>query len=148
MYTISVLLRQIIVRATAMNVPCLLSVCYYPEILQLRSYLLRQNGYSVREAADLRSAMAIVQSNGRDIGLLVFCHTVPPADQTEIMTTLLRSHSVPTLSICRLEYRKEVPGTPVSISPEDLLQEVKEALKDGGREAAENKLRSHEASRS
>lgn len=114
-----------------MNVPCLLSVGYYPELLRLRSYLLRQNGYSVREAENLRAAMAIVQSDGRDISLLLFCHTVPPADQTEIMTTLLKSHSVPSLSICRLEYRKEVPGTPVSISPEALLQEVEQALRDG-----------------
>ena len=111
-----------------MSASYLLSVGYYPELLQLRSHLLRQNGYAIQEAGDLSAAMAAVRNNGTHLRLLLFCHTVPPEDQSAIMTALLNSRSVPALSICRLEHAKEVPGNPVSISPEALLAEVKQAL--------------------
>lgn len=111
-----------------MSAAHLLSVGYYPELLQLRSHLLRQNGYAVEEAGDLRTAMAIASNDGSNLRLLLFCHTVPANDQTQIMMALLRSHSVPTLSICRLENASQVPGRPVSVSPEALLAEVKQAL--------------------
>lgn len=111
-----------------MSAPCLLSIGYYPELLQLRSHLLRQNGYVVEEAGDLSTAMALVRNNGTKVRLLLFCHTVPAQDQSAIMMTILNSQSVPVLSICRLENAKQVPGKPVSISPDALLTEVKQAL--------------------
>ena len=111
-----------------MNAPYLLSIGYYPELLQLRSHLLRQNGYAVQEAGDLSTAMAAVRNNGTHLRLLLFCHTVPPEDQSAVMTALLNAHSVPALSICRLEHAKEVPGKPVSILPDALLAEVKQVL--------------------
>lgn len=115
-----------------MNTACLLSVGYYPELLQLRSHLLRQNGYVVREAGDLFSALTLVRNHGDVTRLLLFCHTVPAKDQTRIMSELLDRHPVPTLSICRLEHAKELPGKPVSVSPEALLAEVKAALNGDG----------------
>ena len=115
-----------------MNAACLLSVGYYPELLQLRSHLLRQNGYAVREAGDLSAALGMVRDHGDVILLLLFCHTVPARDQTKIMTELLDHHSVPTLSICRLEHANQFPGKPVSVSPEALLAEVKAALNGDG----------------
>ena len=111
-----------------MSTPYLLSVGYYPELLQLRGHLLRQNGYAVQEAGDLGTAMAAAKNDGEGLRLLLFCHTVPPEDQTQIMMALLNSHSVPVISICRLENARKFPGKPVSVSPEDLLDEVKQAL--------------------
>jgi len=111
-----------------MNAPYLLSVGYYPELLHLRSHLLRQNGYVVKEAGDFQTAMTMARNDGSNLRLLLFCHTVPSADQTQIMMALLGSHSVPTLSICQLEAARQVPGKPVSVSPEALLAEVKQAL--------------------
>ena len=111
-----------------MSTPYLLSVGYYPELLHLRSHLLRQNGYAVKEAGDLGTAMAVAKSDGKGLRVLVFCHTVPREDQTQIMMAVLNSHSVPVLSICRLEDAREVPGKPVGVSPEALLVEVKQAL--------------------
>lgn len=106
----------------------LLSVGYYPELLQLRSHLLRQNGFVVQEAGDFEAAMAVARNDGKGLRLLLFCHTVPPEDQMRIMMTVLNSHSVPVLSICRLENATEFPGKPVSVSPEALVHEVKLAL--------------------
>ena len=111
-----------------MSAQCLLSVGYYPELLQLRSHLLRQNGYVVEEARDLRTAMEIVKNGGVKVRLLLFCHTVPAKDQSKIMMELLQRRNVPTLSICRLEQADQFPGKPVSVSPEGLLEEVKQAL--------------------
>lgn len=111
-----------------MSTPYLLSVGYYPELLHLRSHLLRQNGYAVQEAGDIGSAMAMAKNDGRELRLLLFCHTVPPEDQTQIMMALLNSHSVPVLSICRMENAREFPGKPVSVSPDALLDEVRQAL--------------------
>ena len=111
-----------------MSTPYLLSVGYYPELLQLRSHLLRQNGYAVQEAGDLGMAMAAAKNDGKGLQLLLFCHTVPPEDQTQIMMEILNSHSVPVLSICRLENARQFPGKPVSVSPEALLAEVRQAL--------------------
>jgi len=111
-----------------MNTPYLLSVGYYQELLQLRSQLLRQNGYRVKEAGDLGAAMAVAKNNGKGLRLLLFCHTVPAEDQTQIILAVLNSHSVPVLSICRMENARQFPGKPVSVSPEALLEEVKQAL--------------------
>jgi CheY-like chemotaxis protein len=107
---------------------CLLAVGYYPELLALRSHLLRQNGYRVEEAGDLHSAMAVAQRDGNKVQLLLFCHSVPVEDQSKIMMEFLRRRRVRALSICRLEHAKSFPGTPVSIAPEDLLAQVTAAL--------------------
>ena len=115
-------------KETKKNSACLLAVGYYPELLALRSHLLRQKGYKVEEAGDLRSAMAVAQQDGNRVQLLLFCHSVPVEDQSKIMMEFLRKRRVPALSICRLEHAQHFPGTPVSISPEDLLTEVKAAL--------------------
>ena len=111
-----------------MRTASLLSVGYYPELLTLRSHLLRQSGYTVLEAGDLGAAMGVAQEDGNQIRLLLFCHSVPAADQSKIMMEFLQKRQVPTLSICRLENAELYPGTPVSISPDDLLAEVKAAL--------------------
>ena len=52
-----------------MSTPYLLSVGYYPELLQLRSHLLRQNGYAVQEARDLATAIAMAENDGKDLRL-------------------------------------------------------------------------------
>ena len=111
-----------------MATPSLLSVGYYPELLQLRSHLLRQKGYAVLEAGDLQTAISLAKDGKSCIRLLLFCHTVPAGDQNEIMVELLQHRSVPTLSICRLEHANGLPGKPVSVSPETLLSEVQSAL--------------------
>jgi hypothetical protein len=108
----------------------LLSVGYYAELLHLRSQLLRQDGYIVHEAGDLHTAMTIARDLGSDLRLLLFCHSVPPEHQTEIMMELLERHSVPVLSICRLQHAERFPEAPVSVSPEDLLEQVRLALNE------------------
>ena len=62
-----------------MLIPHLLSVGYDPVLMQTRSLILRQAGFTVDEAYNLNGAFARLKSDSIDAVLL--CHTVPQGEQ-------------------------------------------------------------------
>jgi len=67
-----------------MLIPHLLSVGYDPVLMQTRSLLLRQAGFTVDEAYNLNGAFARVKSDSIDAVLL--CHTVPQDEQRSFIS--------------------------------------------------------------
>jgi hypothetical protein len=92
----------------------IMSVGYEPDLLRLRSLLLRRClSVEVLEAPDLLTAMQIARRE-RGLYLLVLCHTVPTDDQRLIIDTASRRW---TTSVRSQSLRDCVPAAfPVSRS--------------------------------
>jgi hypothetical protein len=111
----------------------IMSVGYEPDLLRLRSLLLRRClGVEVLEAPDLLTAMQIARRE-HGLYLLVLCHTVPTDDQRLIIDTATRRFGhISAFSVFVGLCPGSLPGKPVSCDPDRLVGAVlKELQKEG-----------------
>jgi CheY-like chemotaxis protein len=109
--------------------PVSLSVGYDPELLGLRSLLLREGTpLQVFEASDFASALQMIRSKQR-LDLILLCHTVPDHEQWTIVQVARNQFGpIPVLSIFAGLCPNESPGITVRNDSQQLLDAVGQAL--------------------
>ena len=110
-----------------MLIPHLLSVGYDPVLMQTRSLLLRQAGFTVDEAYNLHGAFARLKSDSIDAVLL--CHTVPQDEQRSFIAAARQLRRL--LPIICIEgkdhYAQRKSCVSVGSDPAQLLEAIKSA---------------------
>jgi DNA-binding response OmpR family regulator len=108
-----------------MLTPHLLSVGYDSVLMQTRSLLLRQAGFTVDEAYNLNGALARLKSDSIDAVLL--CHTVPQDEQRSFIATARQLRRL--LPIICIEgqdhYAQRKSCLSVGSDPAQLLETIK-----------------------
>ena len=108
-----------------MLIPHLLSVGYDHVLMQTRSLLLRQAGFTVDEAYNLHGALARLKSDAIDAVLL--CHTVPKEEQRSFIAAARQLRRMLPI-ICIQAHDHDVHQhncLSVGSDPVELLQAIK-----------------------
>ena len=106
----------------------ILSIGRAPELLQLRSMVLRRAGFSVASVATAVQGLSIVDSEAIDAVLI--CHTVPTREQYWLVSRLRKSGPlVPVLCVNATDYGR-APQTCIAVSadPDELVAELRLAI--------------------
>ena len=108
-----------------MLIPHLLSVGYDPVLMQTRSLLLRQAGYTVDEAYNLHGAFARLKSDSIDAVLL--CHTIPQDEQRSFIAAARQlRRMLPIICIeSQDHYAQRQSCLSVGSDPVQLLEAIK-----------------------
>jgi DNA-binding response OmpR family regulator len=113
-----------------MRTHLLLSVGNDPELMKVRSLVLLQAGYALREARNGQEAVKIFADG--DFDLVIICHTVPEEARIRLIKTVrLESPSAKIIVIRKdgeLSARMADETVHSLDGPEALLQTVKQSL--------------------
>jgi DNA-binding response OmpR family regulator len=109
----------------------LLSVGYDPILMRSRSLVLRDAGFRVDEAYNVRGALDLVTSDSVDA--LVICHTLCKDDQRRLISGAREARRLLPI-VCITTQGHELPEqgcVSVESDPVELVKSVRQALGDG-----------------
>jgi len=112
--------------------PSILSISYYPSLLQTREWILRKVGFNVISARSFADAMTHCRSEPFD--LVIIGYPIPAQDQLQLLSELRKHCCTRVLSLVR-HGDPPVSGADCSLNslegPEKLIDTITRLLKTG-----------------
>ena|SRR6476660_8384375 len=109
-------------------VPCILSMGYDPDLMIVRTLILRRAGYAVDEVFERTAALSRAQCDSVD--LLLICHTVPRVETQWLIANVRKKRKLMPILCLTLGFHEAPDDGCIGVEndPEELLNALRRAI--------------------